>query len=187
MDRNDIGWRGNFTAVTTPFKQYGEVDEALFQQNIDLLIQEGIDGIIPSGSTGEVSSLTDAERVRLYELTVEVVAGRVPIVAGTAHVNTDMAVALSKKAKAIGADGLMLTPPHYALPNKREVFEHFQEVSSQVDLPISGLQQSRAGGAFRSLRPRWPKSRRLKTWLPSRRARKIFRISWPLSDFAGTR
>ncbi len=136
MDRNDIGWRGNFTAVTTPFKQYGEVDEALFQQNIDLLIQEGIDGIIPSGSTGEVSSLTDAERVRLYELTVEVVAGRVPIVAGTAHVNTDMAVALSKKAKAIGADGLMLTPPHYALPNKREVFEHFQEVSSQVDLPI---------------------------------------------------
>ena len=136
MDRNDIGWKGNFNAVITPFKQSGDVDEGLFQQNIDLLIQEGIDGVIPSGSTGEVSSLTDAERIKLYELTVEVVAGRVPIIAGTAHVNTDRVVALSRRAKAIGADGLMITPPHYALPNEREVIEHFQEVSSQVDLPI---------------------------------------------------
>ncbi len=137
MDRNDIGWRGNFTAIITPFTQTGGIDAKKFQRNIDLLIQEGVDGIIATGCTGEFWSLTDDEKIRLYQLAKETVAGRVPLLGGTSHMLTEHVIALSNRAKKeVGVDGIMVTPPFYILPNEREITEHYSQISSRVGLPI---------------------------------------------------
>jgi len=136
MNRNDITWQGNFTAIVTPFKKDEAIDEVAFQKNVELLISEGIDGLVVTGCTGEFWALSDEERTHVHKLAVEAATGRVPIVAGTSHMLTNKVVELSKKAKSVGADGVMVTPPYYILPNEEEIIEHYRRVSEEVDIPI---------------------------------------------------
>jgi 4-hydroxy-tetrahydrodipicolinate synthase len=136
MNRNDVTWQGNFTAIVTPFKKDGAIDEAAFKKNIELLISEGIDGLVVTGCTGEFWALSDEERTRLHRTAVDVAGGRVPVIAGTLAMLTDKVVELSKKAKAAGADGVMVTPPFYILPNESEIIEHYRRVSREADIPI---------------------------------------------------
>jgi 4-hydroxy-tetrahydrodipicolinate synthase len=136
MDRNDINWEGNFTAVVTPFTKDGQFDRESFCSNIDLLIREGLDGVIVTGCTGEFWSMTDEERVEAYQLAVDTAQKKVPVIAGTMDKLTHRVIQLSKEAKRVGCDGIMVTPPYYILSNEREVLEHFEQISSNVDLPI---------------------------------------------------
>lgn len=136
MNRSDINWAGNFTAVVTPFTKQGAVDEAAFRRLVDLLIREGIDGIVATGCTGEFWALSDEERIHVHKLAVDVAAGRVPVIAGTMDMITDRVISLSKRANSVGVDGIMVTPPYYILPNEEEILLHFRRISDEVDTPI---------------------------------------------------
>jgi len=136
MDRNDINWEGNFTAVVTPFTKTGEIDEGLFKKNVSLLIEEGIDGVVVTGDTGEFWSLSDDEITHVHKLAIEAVAGRVPVICGTIQMRTDTAVKLSKRAKKIGADGVMVTPSPWIRPDEKEIQEHYRRISDEADIPI---------------------------------------------------
>ena len=129
-----LDWRGVFPATTTPFTKDGEIDESAFRSVIDQQLAEGAHGIIIAGSTGEWFSLTDRERVRIFEIGREQVTDR-PLLAGTSTIGTDQAVVLTREAKKIGCDGALLLPPPYALPTSREVIAHFESVA-KVGLPI---------------------------------------------------
>lgn len=135
MDRNSVKWRGNICAIVTPFTKDGDLDEAAFCQNIELLISEGINGVIVAGCTGEFWALKDDERVRAFELGVATAKKRIPVLGGTSDIVTSRSVALTKRAKAVGCDGVMVTPPPYVLVSPREVIAHFRAISN-VGLPI---------------------------------------------------
>ncbi len=128
-------WQGVFTPIVTPFTPDGAFNEDAVRKIIDQQIAEGAHGIIAAGSTGEWFSMTDNERIRLFEVCHEQVAGRRPLLAGTAAIGTDQAVALTRAAKKIGCDGCMVLPPPYALPSKREVIAHYKSIAD-VGLPI---------------------------------------------------
>ena len=128
-------WKGVFPPVVTPFTDDGTIDEAAFRKVIEAQIEDGAHGIIVAGSTGEWFSLADDERIRLFEVACEQVAGRRPLLAGTAAIGTGHAVALTRAAKRIGCDGCMVLPPPYALPTRREVVAHYAAIAG-VGLPV---------------------------------------------------
>lgn len=128
-------WKGVFPACVTPFKADGAMDEAATRRMIDMFIAEGVSGLIIAGSTGEWFSLSDEERVRLFAIAKEHTAGRVPVIGGTSAIGTREAVALTRAAKDLGLDGVMVLPPPYALPTRREVVAHFAEIG-KVGIPI---------------------------------------------------
>ena len=130
----ETDWRGVFPATATPFTKDGEIDERAFRSVIDQQLEEGAHGIIVAGSTGEWFSLTDRERIRMFEIGRDQVDGK-PLLAGTSAIGTDQAVALTREAKRIGCDGALLLPTPYALPTPREVVAHFESVA-KVGLPI---------------------------------------------------
>jgi 4-hydroxy-tetrahydrodipicolinate synthase len=134
MSPTRIDWKGVFPATVTPFTQDGAFDESAFRRVIGRQIEEGAHGIIVAGSTGEWFSLTDEERIRLFEVAREQVQDGV-LLAGTSAIGTDQAVALTKAAMRIGCDGALVLPPPYALPTAREVVGHFESIAA-VGLPI---------------------------------------------------
>lgn len=136
MDRNSVAWEGYFIALVTPFKRDGDLDERAFQEVIELAIENKVDGVVAAGCTGEWWTLSDAERVRVFELAVQQVRGRVPVIAGTAAIATSTAIKLTRAAQAAGCEGVLLTAPPYALPREREILHYFQRVSDAVKLPV---------------------------------------------------
>lgn len=130
-----VNWSGSFVVAVTPFAEDGGFDEPAIRTLVDLLIAEGADGLVMAGSTGEWYTMTDAERIRLFEITVEQVNGRATILAGTSAIATANAVALTSAAKDLGCDGVMLLPPPYVLPTERELIAYFSAVD-EVGLPI---------------------------------------------------
>lgn len=136
MNDGKVDWKGNFTAVVTPFTEDGDIDETKFVDNIELLLSEGLHGVIVSGCTGESWSLEADERLRLFKLAVEAVKGRGPVIAGTGGIVTRKVMELSRAAKEAGVDGVMILPPYYAMINDKEVVAHYQAVSDGARVPI---------------------------------------------------
>ncbi|MCC6470982.1 MAG: dihydrodipicolinate synthase family protein [Alphaproteobacteria bacterium] len=128
-------WTGVFVVSVTPFDAEGRVDEAAFRRLMDQFVADGVQGVIVAGSTGEWYTLANDERVRLFALAKEQLAGRAKLIAGTAAIATRDAVELTHAARRIGCDGAMVLAPPYALPNERELLGHFQAISD-VGLPI---------------------------------------------------
>jgi 4-hydroxy-tetrahydrodipicolinate synthase len=128
-------WKGVFPACVTPFDKNGAFDKAATRAMIDMFIDEGVSGLIVAGSTGEWFSLSNEERIDLFALAVEHTAKRVPVLGGTSTIATDEAVKLTQAAKKLGMDGVMVLPPPYALPSRREVIGHFVEIG-RVGIPI---------------------------------------------------
>lgn len=124
------------TALVTPFTRRGDVDEAALRRLVAWQIDEGVHFLVPCGSTGEAVTLTAAEHRRVVEITVEVVEGRVPVVAGAGSNDTAKAVALSKEMKAAGATHLLHVSPAYNKPPQRGIIAHFHAVADATDLPI---------------------------------------------------
>src|SRR5687767_1598536 len=124
------------TALVTPFKRDGTVDESALRRFVDWQVAEGIHFVVPCGSTGEAATMTAAEHRRVVEVTVEVVAGRVPVVAGAGSNDTVRAIAMSKEMKAAGATHLLHVSPMYNKPPQRGIFAHFRAIADAVDLPI---------------------------------------------------
>ena len=136
MDRGSVNWRGNFCAAITPFAEDGVLDEDRFARNLHLLLDEGIDGFVIAGHTGEAWALDATERFRIFEIAVEVAAGRVPVIGAVSAIRTGEAVALARGAASRRLDGVMLTAPAYAMVNESEILAHFQAVSDACPLPI---------------------------------------------------
>ncbi len=127
--------QGSMVAIVTPFRE-GKVDEPTLKKLIDLQIEGGTSAIVPCGTTGESATLSHAEHERVIELTVQSVAGRVPVIAGTGSNNTAEAIRLTKSAQQAGADAALLISPYYNKPTQEGLYQHFKAISESVDLPL---------------------------------------------------
>jgi len=124
------------TALVTPFARDGSVDEGALRALVQWQLDEGIHFLVPCGSTGEAVTLTTAEHRRVVEVTVEVVAGRVPVVAGAGSNDTAKAVAMSREMQSAGATHLLHVSPMYNKPPQRGIVEHFRRIADATSLPI---------------------------------------------------
>jgi len=128
-------FEGTYTAIITPFRD-GAVDEAALRAIVREQLEAGIDGIVPCGSTGESATLDHGEHERVIAVTVEEVAGRAKVVAGTGSNNTAEAVRLTKFAKSAGADGALLISPYYNKPTQAGHVAHYTRIADEADLPL---------------------------------------------------
>jgi len=126
---------GTFTAIVTPFKD-GSVDEAALKSLMRFGIEGGVSGFVPCGTTGESPTLSHDEHNRVIELTVKEVAGQVKVLAGTGSNSTEEALALTRHAKKVGADGALLVSPYYNKPTQDGLYRHFKTIAENVELPL---------------------------------------------------
>ncbi len=136
MNNGKVGWQGNFVAVITPFDERGEIDEPAFCANLAFLVEGGAHGVVVSGCTGEAWALTAEERLRLFRLAVDAVGQRATVIAGTGGISTQAVIDLSLAAKDVGVAGVMVLPPYYAMPGRREIIGHYDAISRAVKHPI---------------------------------------------------
>jgi len=127
-------FHGTITALLTPFKN-GQIDEDAFRAHLDRQIEAGVHAVVPAGTTGEAATLSFAEHKRLIGITVEHVAGRVPVIAGTGSNNTAESIELTQSAKSLGADAALLISPYYNKPTQEGIFRHYEAVADAVHLP----------------------------------------------------
>lgn len=132
----ELKWTGVYPAVLTPFKENGEIDYDMFTKNTEAQIAAGVHGIIIAGSLGDAAVLDTEEKFELLTFARQLVAGRVPVVLNIAENTTKNAVNFARKAKELGADGLMLLPPMRYKADDREVVAYFKAVAQATDLPI---------------------------------------------------
>jgi 4-hydroxy-tetrahydrodipicolinate synthase len=124
------------TAMVTPFDQNGEIDFNATRGLVNYLIDNGTDGIVVAGTTGESPTLTSEEKVALFQFVVDVVNGRVPVIAGTGSNNTRASISLTKQAEEAGVDGIMLVAPYYNKPSQEGMYQHFKAIAESTSLPI---------------------------------------------------
>ena len=129
-------WSGVFPAATIRYDEALNVDLDATQAVLDTLVRDGVHGIVCMGTCGENNSLEPEEKRAILTAAVEVVAGRVPIVAGVSELTTTRAVAFAKDAQRIGADALMLLPAMVYVPTSHELETHFKTVAQSGDLPV---------------------------------------------------
>ncbi len=127
-------FRGVGTAIVTPFLK-GEIDFDTFGRLIDLQKEEA-DAVIVAGTTGEAPTLSDKERDALLSFAVERVAGKIPVVMGTGSNDTSRAVALSKRAAALGADGVLVVTPYYNRGTSEGIRRHFLKIAEETGAPV---------------------------------------------------
>ncbi len=123
-------------ALVTPFTSDGEVDWSSVEKHIDDVVVAGADGIVVSGTTGETSTLTDPEKVRLVEVGKAVAGGRAKILTGGGSNETAHAIELATKSARAGADGNMVVTPYYNKPTQAGILTHFRMVADATDLPV---------------------------------------------------
>jgi len=128
-------FKGSLVALITPFRD-GKVDEAAFQEFVAWQIGQGTHGLVPCGTTGESPTLHDDEHRRVIALCVEVAKSRAPVIAGTGTNSTEHTIALTRAAKAAGADAALIVCPYYNKPTQEGLYHHFKAVHDAVDLPI---------------------------------------------------
>jgi 4-hydroxy-tetrahydrodipicolinate synthase len=126
---------GIFVPNITPFSAQA-VDEPALRRLLDYLVAEGADGLVPCGTTGESATLSYDEHRRVIELTVEHLAGRVPVIAGTGSNSTQEAIVLTRHAEEAGADAALLICPYYNRPTQAGLIEHFSRVAEGTALPL---------------------------------------------------
>ncbi|MCT4132278.1 dihydrodipicolinate synthase family protein [Elizabethkingia anophelis] len=131
-----LNWEGIYPAVLTPFTKDGEIDFDMFAKNTEAQIKAGVHGIILAGTLGEASALETEEKFELLKFAKAITDGRIPVILNLSENTTRSAVNYVKKAKELGADGLMLLPPMRYKADNREVVEYFKSVASATDLPI---------------------------------------------------
>lgn len=126
---------GSGVAIITPFNENG-VNLNKLEELLNWHVENNTDSIIICGTTGEGSTMTDEEKKKAIQTTVEVINKRIPVIAGVGTNNTLKTLELSKFSKDVGADGLLIITPYYNKTSKKGLFEHFRAVNDQIDLPI---------------------------------------------------
>ena len=126
---------GILTAMVTPFDADGGLDEDAAVRLMHHLLENGSDGLVLAGSTGEAATMTDEEKVRLWELGVAE-SGDAPIIAGTGTYDTRHSVELTERAHEAGVDAMLVVTPYYVRPNRRGIKAHYEAVAAATDRPI---------------------------------------------------
>ena len=127
--------QGSMVAIVTPMLDDGSLDLDALRALIDWHVEAGTDGIVIVGTTGESPTVDVAEHCLLIETTVEHVAGRVAVIAGTGANSTSEAIELTANAKALGVDACLLVAPYYNKPTQEGLYQHFAAVAGAVDIP----------------------------------------------------
>jgi 4-hydroxy-tetrahydrodipicolinate synthase len=133
---NKKRFQGTGTALVTPFKADGTVDERALRGLVDFQIAEGIDMILPCGTTGEGATLTSEETDRVIQIVVDQARGRVPVIAGAGSNSTAKAVEATKRARRMGATGVLSVGPYYNKPTQQGFYEHFKAIAEAEDIPV---------------------------------------------------
>ena len=128
-------FKGCGTAIATPFNENGVNYEA-FARLLEDQVRGGVDAIIVCGTTGESATMSDEERKSVIKFAIDKIAGRIPVIAGTGSNNTMSAIANSKYAEEVGADGILVVTPYYNKTTQRGLIAHYEAIASSVNLPI---------------------------------------------------
>lgn len=126
---------GAIVAIVTPFKN-GKVDEKTLKDLIEWNIKSGTNCIVPCGTTGESATLSHEEHMRVVEITIKTVRGRVPVIAGTGSNSTAETIMLTKHAKNAGADAALVITPYYNKPSQEGLYQHFMAVADECKFPM---------------------------------------------------
>jgi 4-hydroxy-tetrahydrodipicolinate synthase len=127
---------GTGTALVTPFRQDGALDERALHTLIKRQVDAGVDFLVPCGTTGESPTLTHEEHLRVVEIAVKLGKGRVPILAGAGGYNTMEVISRARELAKIGADGILSVTPYYNKPTQEGLYQHFRTIAEAVPLPI---------------------------------------------------
>jgi 4-hydroxy-tetrahydrodipicolinate synthase len=123
-------------ALVTPMTADGEVDWPAVEKHMDDVVSAGADGLVVTGTTGETSTLTDAEKLRLVEMGKDVAAGRAKIITGGGSNETAHAIQLYRDSAKAGADGILVVTPYYNKPTQAGILTHFRMIADATDLPM---------------------------------------------------
>lgn len=129
-------FEGAGVALVTPMKEDGSVNYTKLKELLEFQIANATDAIIICGTTGEASTLSEEEHLECIRYTCEVVAGRIPVIAGTGSNCTASAIYLSKEAEKCGADGLLVVTPYYNKATQNGLKAHFKAIADAVSIPI---------------------------------------------------
>lgn len=128
-------FRGSIVALVTPMDADGGIDDASLKRLIDFHVEQGTTAIVSVGTTGESATLDEDEHCGIVARTVELVAGRLPVIAGTGANSTREAITLTRCAKKAGADAALLVTPYYNKPTQEGLYLHHRAVAEAVDIP----------------------------------------------------
>lgn len=133
--KKQLPFTGSAVAIVTPFDGYKTNYDALGEL-LEWHIENGTDAIVICGTTGEASTMPDSEHLEVIRYTVQKVAGRIPVIAGTGSNETAHAIALSKEAEECGVDGLLQVTPYYNKTTQKGLVEHFTAIANSVKIPV---------------------------------------------------
>src|ERR1700730_7407796 len=134
------------TAMVTPFRRDGALDEAALIRLINRQIEAGIDFLVPCGTTGESPTLTREEHLRVVEITLDEVKGKMPVLAGAGGYNTAEVIELARELKTMGVDGILSVTPYYNKPTQEGLYQHYKAIAAAAKMPIVVYSvQSRTG------------------------------------------
>ncbi len=128
-------FQGSMVAMITPMSEDGSVDYAAMKRLIEFHIEQGSDAIVSVGTTGESATLDEQEHCDVIAKTVDYVAGRIPVIAGTGANSTTEAISLTRCAKQAGADACLLVTPYYNKPTQEGLYRHFRAIAEAVEIP----------------------------------------------------
>jgi 4-hydroxy-tetrahydrodipicolinate synthase len=127
---------GTGTALVTPFRRDGALDEPTLRALVKRQIDAGINFLVPCGTTGESPTLTHQEHLRVVEIAVELAKGKVPVLAGAGGYNTAEVITLARELAELGANGILSVTPYYNKPTQEGLYQHFRSIAEAVSLPI---------------------------------------------------
>lgn len=128
-------FEGIATALITPFKDDGSVDEEGLRRLVDFQEENGANVLVPCGSTGESATLSHEEHVRVISIVLDQ-AKKARVLAGAGSNSTSEAIFLSKSAQDLGADGVLSISPYYIKPTQEGIFQHYKAISEAIDIPV---------------------------------------------------
>ena len=128
--------RGSIVAITTPFKKNGEIDFETFDKLIEWHITQGTDALVVCGTTGETPTLSEEEDEMLIKRAVDVIGGRIPVIAGAGSNSTQDCVKYSQTSMKSGADAVLVVAPYYNKPTRKGLYLHFSTVAKSINIPI---------------------------------------------------
>ena len=129
-------WTGVGTALVTPFKSNGDIDEAAYRRLARRQVDAGVHILVPCGTTGEVPTLSDAEKIRLVTIAVEEARGRALVLAGAGGYNTREIIHSAAEFEKIGANGILSVTPYYNRPTQEGLFQHYRAIAESTRLPM---------------------------------------------------
>ena len=128
-------FKGSMVAIATPMNEDGSLDFESLERLVEFHVSNGTDVIISVGTTGESATLDFQEHSKVIKTTIDIVNGRVPVIAGTGANSTSEAIELTKSAKSNGADGCLLVTPYYNKPTQEGLFQHYTKIANEVNIP----------------------------------------------------